>query len=143
MLLVTAVMALPAAAKKKVPVGDRIDLFSPPVTFFANTAFHIRHGFTSTPTTEDVGKFSFALDLDGTRLTEDFVLKTPVSDPVPDSLQRHWVFNFPDGLTVGIHTFTGHFFAPCSAGPGPCDNPQEVIETGTLTRTVTFIAPPN
>ena len=137
MLLVTAVMALPAAAKQKQPVGDRIDLFAPPVTFAANTAFHIHHGFVSTPTTEGVGKFSFALDLDGVRLTEDFVLKTPVSDPVPDSLLRHWVFNFPAGLT-GTHVFTGHFFAPCYQGPGPCDKPNDVIETLTLTRTVIF-----
>jgi hypothetical protein len=138
MLLVTAVMALPAASsEKKEPVGTRIDLFSPPITFAANTPFHIHHGWTTTPTTEAVGKFSFALDLDGTRLTADFVLKTPVSDPVPDSVERHWVFNFPAGLT-GTHVFTGHFFAPCYVGPGPCDNPNEVIETGTVTRTVIF-----
>jgi hypothetical protein len=135
MLLVTAVMALPAAAgEKKEPVGTRIDLFSPPITFAANTPFHISHGWLSSPTTEAVGHFSFALDLDGTRLEEDFVLKTPVS---PDSVQRHWVFNFPDGLT-GTHVFTGHFFAPCYVGPGPCDKPNEVIEAGTVTRTVIF-----
>ena len=80
MLLVTAVMALPAAAKPKEPVGTQISLFGaldgPPMTFAADTAFNIRHGWAKNPTTEAVGHFSFALDLDGTRLTEDFVLRT-------------------------------------------------------------------
>jgi hypothetical protein len=136
MLLVTSVVALPAASKQKEPVGTRISIFGPPITFAADTPFHIHHGWTSTPTTDAVGHFSFALDLDGTRLSEDFVLKTPDA-VLPDVVHRSWVFNFPTGLT-GTHVFTGHFFAPCYVGPGPCDNPNEVIETGTVTRTVIF-----
>ena len=140
MLLVTAVMALPAAAKEKEPLGTQISIFgppdAPPLAFAANTPFNIRHGWAIGPTTEAVGKFSFALDLDGTRLEEDFVLKT-ADAAIPDIVHRSWVFNFPVGLT-GTHVFTGHFFAPCYTGPGPCEHPNEVIERATLTKTVIF-----
>ena len=106
------------------------------MAFPANTPFNIRNGWAIGPTTEAVGHFSFALDLDGTRLAEDFVLKT-ADAAIPDIVLQSWVFNFPDGLT-GTHVFTGHFFAPCYSAPGPCDNPNEVIEAATVTKTVIF-----
>ena len=137
MLLVTAVMALPAAAKQKEPVGTQISLFGHRTDDLCRQ-HAIPHSprLGEYPTTEAVGHFSFALDLDGTRLEEDFVLRT--ADAVlPEVVHRSWVFNFPAGLT-GTHVFTGHFYAPCYAGPGPCDKPNEVIEAGTVTRTVIF-----
>ena len=96
MLLVTAVMALPAAAKPKEPVGTQLNILSTATTTFpANTPFHIRHGWAKNPTTEAVGHFSFALDLDGTRLSEDFVLRTSGRRPSGRSFISRGSSTFP------------------------------------------------
>ena len=141
MLLVTAVMALPAAAKPKEPVGTQLNILSTATHHDLSRQHAIPHSprLGEDPTTEAVGHFSFALDLDGMRLSEDFVLEDPGGPRVPGqgSFIQSWVFNFPDGLT-GTHVFTGHFFAPCYVTPGPCDKPNEVVEAVAVTRTVIF-----
>jgi len=62
-----------------------------------------------------------------------------------DALARAWYFNFPHGMSAGAHTFVAHGFTPCyfavsSFGyPGPCSNPNAVVEAATFTMTVTFL----
>ena len=52
--------------------------------------------------------------------------------------------NFPAGMSAGTHTFVAHGFTPCSFAvstfgyPGPCTNPNAVVEAVTLSMTVTF-----
>jgi hypothetical protein len=108
------VLAIPAAAKTKEPVGQWISLGpASPTEFDANTAFHIIGGvYLWLPDDVPIGLYEFKLELDGVYLEEDFVDRF-VDDHDPTTLGRIWVFNFPEGLPSGTYTFTGHFIVPC------------------------------
>jgi hypothetical protein len=148
MLIATLVMAAPAAAKMKEPVGARIDvLFGTPTTFSAGEPFHISHGFWHDPREVSAGRFDFELEVDGVFRDEDFVERR--SDPSMDPdliLWRLWVHNFPQGMT-GTHTFTGHWYAPCRYAvdyygyPGPCPTPNAKVEILTASLAVMFVSP--
>jgi hypothetical protein len=145
-LILVAVMlvTVPAAAKQKVPVGEKINvLVGSPDTFPAGEPFHISHGWALDPTLgHAVGLFGFELEVDGVLREEDFVDRWTDPD-VSEPLVRKWVHNFPGGMT-GVHTFTGHWLAPCKAAvyyghlPGPCPRPNEVVEAIEQSLTVTF-----
>jgi hypothetical protein len=135
MLLAFAVVALPASAKPKEPEGTEINLFTPPTTFAANTPFHVSHGWQVNTTSEDAGRFSFTLDVDGVRLKEDFVLKTPV-EGFPGVVEKDWVFNFPSGLS-GFHALSGIFWAPCGY-QGRTDCVHNQVQAAVLNATVNF-----
>ena len=136
-VLAIGVAPLPAAATTNEPVGPPINiLVGVPTTFPAATPFHIMHGWGLDPSTDAVGKFSFALEVDGTDRPEDFVLRSVITGS-PDLLARTWVFNFPYGMT-GTHTFVGHWLAPCYVTAGPYSNPNAVVEVDRHTLTVTF-----
>lgn len=137
------IIATPVIAAKNEPVGDRISVFyGGSMEFPAGAPFHIRHGWLQPSTDDAIGIFDFALDVDGTRRSEDFKMFSAVSGD-PDYLNRIWVYNFPDGMT-GTHTFTGHWFAPCQYAvdelgyPGPCATPNAKVETSSQTLIVTF-----
>ena len=137
-------MATPAFADRNVPVGDRIGLFfGSSMEFTSGAPFHIRHGWIQSSEDGAIGVFDFALEVDGTLQREDFKMFSAVSGN-PDLLSRIWVYNFPNGMT-GIHTFTGHWFAPCQYAvdflnyPGPCATPNQKVETSTRSLTVTFV----
>jgi hypothetical protein len=142
-MLALAISAMPAGATSKEPVGDRINvLLGFPTTFAAEAPFNIRHGWQISADNDAIGKFSFALDIDGTPRDFDFVLKTVTSGD-PDVQDRFWVFNFPSGLSAGTHTFVGRWLAPCYTAiqldfPGPCRSPNTVEEAFRRTLTVTF-----
>jgi hypothetical protein len=97
-----------AVAASKVRVGDRISLLDPPATYPANTAFHIWHGFVFQDD-RAYGRFEFRLDVDDVDVAADF-FDVQVFDRALFS--KVWVFNFPNGLAAGTHTFTGHWITP-------------------------------
>ena len=136
-LLAVGVVPIPATATTQQPVGPAINLLlGEPTTFPAGAPFHLKHGWGLGPSDDAIGKFSFALEVDGSFRTEDFVLRTVITGD-PDVLSRIWVFNFPSGMT-GTHTFVGHWLTPCYATAGPCSNPTAVVEADRQTLTVVF-----
>ncbi|MGE5124443.1 MAG: hypothetical protein ACM3H7_07985 [Acidobacteriaceae bacterium] len=128
------------------PVGDRISLYYPQVDFPAGTPFHIFHGWVQTSDDEAIGIFDFTLEVDGDLRSEDFKQFSAESGE-PDLLRRLWVYNFPEGMT-GMHTFTGHWYAPCQYAvdwlgyPGPCATANEKVETNSRTTIVNFYLVP-
>ena len=137
-VLLLGLATAPVAAVTKQPVGSRINLFSGNQTFAASTAFHIDDGwgFIDTSTVDAIGKYSFALDVDGSPRSADFIQRSQTS---AFELLELWFFNFPGGLT-GTHTFTGHFLEPCNGGSVPCNGNRihTPVETLTVAATVTF-----
>lgn len=144
LILTLLTMATPATAAKNEPVGDRISVFfGGQIEFPAGTPFHISHGWVQSSDDDAIGIFDFELKVDGVLREEDFKMFSVVNGD-PDTLNRIWVYNFPNGMT-GTHTFTGHWFAPCqyavdSLGfPGPCATPNAKVEARSRTLTVTFV----
>jgi hypothetical protein len=150
-LLALVLAAGPAAGGAKEPVGEPISVYlGNPTTFPAGAPFHIRHGWGigATEPPEQAGIYGFRLEVDGVTRAVDFLIRS--TDPAPatayDSpvLNRGWVFNFPDGMS-GIHTFTGHWIAPCRAAvaeqgySGPCSTPNAPVDAITRSLTVTFV----
>jgi hypothetical protein len=141
LLLATA----PAAAKQKGLVGERIDIYSgTPTVYAADTPFHIYHTWWAwSPIDTPIGLYDFQLELDGVFIEEDFVARFVDSSELPLSHYLNWVFNFPNGLPEGTHTFTGHWFSSCKVlikygFPVECSTPSEYFETQTISLEVTF-----
>jgi hypothetical protein len=78
----------------------------------AGAPFHYLLGWELPPGTDAVGKFSWALDVDGTPRAADFTFHGP-SSVYANGVARAWYFNFPGGMNAGTHTFTAHGFTPC------------------------------
>lgn len=121
---------LPIAARLQ-PVGARINIYnSGPQTFPANAPFHITHGWLLSIEDTQPELFDFKLQVDGVYKKVDII-------EVRLGEYRQYVYNFPEGMT-SVHTFTGHWFAPCRAVYDNCVDPDEIIETGTTTVDVFF-----
>jgi hypothetical protein len=109
------VAALPATANNKPTTGTQIGLlFQPPATFPANTPFYIEHGFSTTPPfSPPDGTIGSGMDA-GTHfdLSVDGVAQTGTVDidNQPGVWLKRNLYNFPDGLPAGSHTFVGVFF---------------------------------
>ena len=94
--------------------GTPISLFDPPASFPAGVPFHIAHGFgaegASDTSISNMDAHGFELFVDGAQI---FALReaTLVGDRW---VQLQWVFDFPEGLDVGAHTFRGVWIAPDS-----------------------------
>ena len=145
-ILMVALLAFvtPAAAGQDAPVGEKIRVREAAIEFQAGAAFHILHGWIQPSTDDAIGIFSFTLDMDGNPLNPDTKWFYSESGD-PDLLTRLWVFNFPQGMPAGTHTFTGHWFAPCQYAmdwldyPGPCATPNARVETATRNLIITFV----
>ena len=150
-VIASALALVPAAsAETNVRVGTRISLLAGGFQVFpAGEPFHIAHGWARRqtdpsnlgPAPRANGRYGFSLAVDGQEQPEDYVEHGDVSD----LFHRTWVHNFPNGMT-GTHTFTGHWFGPCTAlvengfAPGPCEHPTEpTTSVGLLTITVVFV----
>jgi len=131
----------PAAADQKIPVGTRINLHNPPATFTAGAPFYITHGFLfyvgqgSVSDQNMRGVYDFKLEVDGVYQKAAFVDRTLNTSNDPLTLNDLEVFNFPNGLTAGEHTFSGHWFAPCGKD---CKNPTTPVEINVTSVTVEF-----
>ena len=144
-ILAAVIIALPAAAAEKQRIGARLVLFpTAPATFTANQPFHIAHGWLITPDLAGqnaVGKYDFALEVDGQLVEPDFVER----ESTDGQLRRSWVNNFPAGLPAGTHVFTATWSGPCQ-GPvdsglhtGTCAKPTEVVVLAPLWQAVDFM----
>lgn len=149
-LTVAVAPAASAAAKQR--TGERINLFGGGFQVFpANQPFHIAHGWLRVLGADQgepppaLGRYGFSLAVDGQDRPADYMERAPREDPVFGWIKPTFsVHNFPDGMT-GTHTFTGHWFGPCTGlvdggyTPGPCDHPTEIrTSVGLLTITVIF-----
>ena len=136
-LLLGLTAAPSMAAARNQAVGDRLDLRGGDQAFPASTPFHIDHGFVFAVGEKTIGLHKFVLDMDGTTLSADFVLRSYVGDG--STISELWYYNFPAGLT-GVHEFTRHYFGACDNDAIPCDgNPINTpVETQTNSAVVTF-----
>ncbi len=111
-LIIALFIAVPASAKAKVRVGDRIIVHPPDKVFPPNTPFHIAHGWYWTKEHEPhigKGKLDFNFELDGKKVNRDFVEMNETEGTI------FYVYNFPEGMT-GTHAFTGKWVGPCWGG---------------------------
>jgi hypothetical protein len=142
-LVALLAMTTPVFAAEKGPTGEKIRLYFGDTVLPAGAPFYIEHGWVQTSEDGAIGVFDFKLEVDGVLLQEDFKMFSAVSGD-PDVLWRLWRYNFPDGMT-GMHTFTGHWIAPCQYAvdwleyPGPCVTPNAKVETSSRSVTVTFV----
>ncbi|MEN8240833.1 MAG: hypothetical protein ABFS17_02840 [Chloroflexota bacterium] len=139
------VVVMPVSAKPKAPVGDRLFVWpGAQTTFPAGEGFHIKHGWLLIiPDEAPVGAWSFALEIDGVFVDNDYVSRQVVGHK-PLLIEKYYVHNFSEGMT-GTHTFTGHWYATCQALvhggflPGPCADRNEVVEYHVHSVTVDFL----
>lgn len=136
-------MAAPAMAGEE-PVGERINVLAgDPVEFSAGEAFHVLHGWFDFPATTQPGRFDFTLEVDGIDQGKGklFNFGPGLTGGV---WNRLWLFNFPDGLEAGNHTFTGTWWAPCEVAvdaglwTDTCVTPNAKVEALVLQHTVLF-----
>lgn len=124
-MLVSSVGVTAAASKD--PAGDRINLFGGDTAYPAYTAFYVSHGFTFEAGDIAVGRAVFRLEVDGVERAADF------TQLYPETSSKVWVFKFPDGLSAGTHSLTGHWIVACVAGVNCGDlRPNAPIEFLTL-----------
>ena len=128
------------------PTGERINILTgSPTEFPTGEPFFVAHGWNPQPDLTDydaLGRLSFALDVDGQPAELSFKSRWAEDG----RLVWFWVYNFPQGLPAGFHTFTGRWSGPCQrlAELGydvgePCRTPTEVrLAGGPLTHFVTF-----
>jgi hypothetical protein len=136
-----ALMTMPsggnAAASQYGPkdqaAGQYLYLFNHPSTYAANTAFHLNEGWPVVGKRSLPRTYEVRFEVDGIPRPADFFYTETTSNPVT----KRWVLNFPSGLS-GPHDLTIQWWAPCSAGPGPCANPKQVVQHRTITETVNF-----
>lgn len=147
-LIVLLTISVPVLAESRIPIGEqiRVDPDGAVIKYPAGVPFHIRHGWqgiVGVVGPEGIQKLPFSgfdLEMDGSYLTRDFILREIVYDPELDEKRiiQTSVFEFPEGLT-GTHTFTGHWYTACKFWEESCDDPFEVLEVQTRTITIKFI----
>ena len=147
-LIVLLSISIPVLAEGRIPVGNeiRVDPDGAVIYYPAGVPFHIKHGWmgiVGVSGFDGVQKLPFSgfdLEMDGSYLTRDFILREVVYDPEVDErriIQRS-VFEFPDGLS-GEYDFTGHWYIACKFWPEEsCDDPFEILEVQTRTITIVF-----
>ncbi|HSF79839.1 MAG TPA: hypothetical protein VLA49_01315 [Anaerolineales bacterium] len=113
-LVLILASAIPASAYGHKTVGERIGIFfDGEHTFEAGAPFHIMHGWSLDPKNETpIGIHDFELEVDGVLYKPDYLLVTVNHGDDSNSMNRLWVFNFPEGMT-DTHTFNGYWYAPC------------------------------
>jgi len=144
-MIVLICMTLPVNAARGEPIGTKIRVRDAEIEFPMGEPFNIQHGWIQASSDGAIGIFGFELEIDGVVQRETYKSFSAESGD-PDILTRIWVYNFPEGM-AGVHTFTGHWFAPCQYAvnelgyPGPCQNPSAKVETNTKTLVIKFTNP--
>jgi len=137
-ILMLGLVAAPVVAAVDQAVGERLDLRLGDQSFPAGEPFHIDHGYGHEAGDRQVGLSDFSLDMDGTVLTADFIVRAPAIEQGL-TFSQLWFYNFPSGLT-GTHVFTRHYFSACDNDAVPCDGERinTPVEVLTISATVTF-----
>jgi len=133
-IILILVLATPAFAGEKEPVGESLDWEV--VIFDASTPFHMRHGFLfgTPPLVDPIGNHKYELEFDGDILKPDFQI---MYDRDSGQLVKIYVFNFPDGMT-GVHNFIHHYYGPCYIYFAVCEFPHKSVEFYTVDQWITF-----
>ena len=131
-LAVLLLIAVPASAKSKEPIGEQINLLTGGVpTYTAGQPFHIAHGWAFDPPDERPGpNYSFTLEINGIIANESYRSR--------EKLTWLWVYNFPDGMSAGTHTFTGTWFEPCHVSSEDCEKRNEPVVAKLIEIEVVF-----
>ena len=138
--LFAAAVAAPAGATSKEPIGARINpLVGQATTFTAGSPFNVSNCWGLDPRLGDepAGHFSIGLSVDGTLLEPSFTDFGSTESNLT-LIRRCYVWNFPNGLSAGVHTFVQTWNVPCSTTSQMCGNPNEGVASATYTLTVTF-----
>lgn len=130
-LAILLIMATPVLAKARTFVGERISLLADPAVteFPAGEPFHVHHAVVMYPPDDKpvaAAHTGFALEVDGIFVEADWSYTDGCCGP--NFVMSGSIFNFPDGLPVGKHSFKGHWYAPCLATGGPCENPMDPVD---------------
>ena len=129
-MLATMLAAPSAGAAPPRDLGGRISLLTQtPTVYPADEAFHILHGLG------EPGRSEFLLEVDGFLQGRG----QPYPGTKDDPAQGVYLYNFPEGLSEGYHTFEGIWYGPCKYGPGPCDKSNQYTEIHNETLTVRFL----
>jgi hypothetical protein len=147
-LAIVLILATPAMADPRTLVCDGAPecqinvLQGTPLAYPAGEPFFIIHS-TQNPTDWPpiaTGLMGFALEVDGVYVEPSWNFKQGIGawvDPPPNLIVSGSAFNFPQGLSAGEHTFTGHWYTACLPQFG-CETPVDKVEFGTAELTVTF-----
>jgi hypothetical protein len=118
------VLALPVSSNNIPTTGTQINLlFQTPATFPANTPFYIEHGSAVlppfSPPDGTIGSdmnagTHFDLYLDGVAQSGQVDI-----DNQPGVWLKRNLYNYPNGLPAGSHTFVGVFFQDGTMSGGP------------------------
>jgi hypothetical protein len=108
-VLAAAVVVLPVGAGVSTPTGVRLSLLGGTSRgILADTPFYVKHGFRTVAgdsSPQEIQQSSFTLSVDG--VSQRGVIIQEFSDTTPRVLTGKFsLFNFPNGLPVGIYTFT-------------------------------------
>lgn len=140
-LLFISLLSMSMVSSPNVRVGDWFYL--PPgsgdLTYPANQAFHIAHGWGSPVNESKLGmaRGTMRLIMDGSELEEDFIGYYREEILGEEWLVKRYVFNFPEGLE-GLHHFQVYYANTCEImlenndptleGPVECDKPNMIYE---------------
>jgi hypothetical protein len=108
LVVLVLIVAVPAFAGGKEPVGTRVNLFAGDQE--VSGPFHVMHGYAFPPPSSAtaIGKTDFSLAIDGTDLEGRFI-----SFKSGDALVQLTLYNFEDGLPPGQYTLTGTWHDLC------------------------------
>lgn len=142
-----AVLALAATALARPGfAGDQINILAGnPTTYAADAPFHVLHGWGMKDPAEKgayVAGYGFQLEVDGLWMGRGHVIVQRNNET--KSLTRRYLYEFPDGLSAGDHTFVGHWYMPCQEAvdtgqwTGECAHKNTPVEVLTWIHVVTF-----
>ena len=111
--MLSLVVELPASANSVPTTGSRISVLTGPYQYPANTPFYVEHGFgcflNSDAANCATASTSFVLFVDGVQQPSRKDVDQVSLDGVR-LLGVGYLTNFPQGLTVGAHTFIGVWY---------------------------------
>jgi len=146
LIITTPVMA----DRSLVCEGDdacRINLLSgTPTEYTAGAPFFVLHGTGMAPSEDkpvSVDHMGFALEVDGVYVEPDWVshFATSAREGYGNHVYSLMAFNFPQGLSAGVHTFTGHWYVGCAPRMeegGWCVDHMHPTDWNVITMTVVF-----
>jgi hypothetical protein len=108
-------VALPASANGIPTTGTQINIRFPPATYPANTPFYVEHGFGCLLDSDSAScanaSTAFVLWVDGVQQPSQKDVSVVYNTFIGAKLLGvSYLTNFPDGLPLGTHTFTGIWY---------------------------------
>ena len=140
-LIALLTLTLISAGSGKVREGERL-IFWPPgegeLWFTPKLPFHIAHGWRSAipGSTMSTARGGLRLVIDEEEVKEDFIEYVTEVDPSDGLtyLTKYFVFNFPEGMEEGDHTFVFNYSNVCwimeeKGEVESCEKPNAIVES--------------